>query len=768
MSEPVDFLEMLRPGGPWVLTAIIPDGRTQTTTARTAEKVDAFVSKHNGTRNVYYNVNPTRGALDKKAKKTDIAAIEYLLADLDPADGESPEAAKARYLQQLEKFEPKPTAIVDSGNGIQCAWKLQNRIGLGELITTTDGDGEDVLDFSPEDQATIVDVEGRSAAIMLRLGAKPGTQNIDRILRLPGTTNLPNKKKRDAGRMPCPAKLVSFNGATYPLNAFPPPDAGDEKQGKAGGINIDTLPLSERIKNLIRGIDDPEHPYDSRSERVMAVLVAMVSAGCTNEAMSAVMLDKSLPIGEHVRERSDKIAYLAKQIAKACKLAVDQDVAKLNERYALVLVGDKVAIMNTAATTGIQLMTLGAFEQWYRNRFIVRDGKRRPLAKHWLAHPQRRQYEGLTFSPARSVSGYYNLWRGFAVEPKPGDCSKFLAHLKDNVCRSDEKLYLWVVGWFADIFQHPDRKMGTALAIRGKQGTGKTKVGQVIGSLLGRHYVLVPEPRYVTGRFNSHLVSCLLLHADEGFWAGDRTAEGKLKDLITGLVHFIEYKGREPIRVQNFIRLLVTGNPDWVVPVTLEERRFAVSDIGEDHMRDTEYFAAIDAEMDSGGREALLDHLLQFDLSKVDLRTIPKTTALLDQKVASLNPEQAWWLDTLTRGELPWGCDGQGRCPTGRLFDRYILHASKTGIRRRAIETQIGIFLTKYVPGLNKKKGSYKVFTEADEIIEEPGLVYEFPLLSDCRNAFTKLLQQEMKWVDETGDWKDEPPPNAGDGKKLL
>src|SRR5262245_32596868 len=129
MSEPVEFLEKLRPGGPWVLTAIIPDGATQTVTARTAEKADAFVSKHNGTWNIYYTVNPTRSSVTSKAKKTDIATIEYLLADLDPADGESSEAAKARYLQQLEKFEPKPTAIVDSGNGIQCAWKLQYRVG---------------------------------------------------------------------------------------------------------------------------------------------------------------------------------------------------------------------------------------------------------------------------------------------------------------------------------------------------------------------------------------------------------------------------------------------------------------------------------------------------------------------------------------------------------------------------------------------------------------------------------------------------------------
>ena len=43
-----------------------------------------FVAKHNGQRNLYYAVNPLRGPVTKKAAKTDVAAIEYLFADLDP------------------------------------------------------------------------------------------------------------------------------------------------------------------------------------------------------------------------------------------------------------------------------------------------------------------------------------------------------------------------------------------------------------------------------------------------------------------------------------------------------------------------------------------------------------------------------------------------------------------------------------------------------------------------------------------------------------
>src|SRR5262245_30912311 len=92
IKEAVNFLEALRPGGPWLLTAIVPDGKTTTQTLRNAKKVETFLDKHDGKRNLYYSVNPTRTALSKKAAKTDIAAIEYALADLDPNAGETSEA----------------------------------------------------------------------------------------------------------------------------------------------------------------------------------------------------------------------------------------------------------------------------------------------------------------------------------------------------------------------------------------------------------------------------------------------------------------------------------------------------------------------------------------------------------------------------------------------------------------------------------------------------------------------------------------------------
>lgn len=192
------------------------------------------------------------------------------------------------------------------------------------------------------------------------------------------------------------------------------------------------------------------------------------------------------------------------------------------------------------------------------------------------------------------------------------------------------------------------------------------------------------------------------------------------------------------------MRLFVTGNPDWVVPAAFEERRFATLDVGDEHQQDHAYFAAIDAEMDNGGREALLYHLLQeVDCSTVNLRQIPHTVALVEQKLETATTEQGWWLDILRNGgPLPGDRTGTGEAPATLLFDHYIEHAKKKGVPRRVIETALGMFLTKVVKGLTRSKKNYEVSGPPPyrDLETKRGLVYQFPLLDECRRQFSELL----------------------------
>jgi hypothetical protein len=186
--------------------------------------------------------------MSKKPSKVDIGSIHFVHADLDPEPSETSEAAKQRYLDALAKYERTPTFIIDSGNGIQALWKLNNPV-----------------DLSTYSEAVALDVEDRSEAIMRELGAKAGTQNCDRILRVPGTTNLPNEKKLKEGREKCEATLLwEFNGYTdYDLEDFPKaPSKEDASPHQADDAKADcftdaSLPddLLNRLKQEPPGAD---------------------------------------------------------------------------------------------------------------------------------------------------------------------------------------------------------------------------------------------------------------------------------------------------------------------------------------------------------------------------------------------------------------------------------------------------------------------------------------------------------------------------------
>ena len=763
-GEAIGFLKRLRPGGPWVLTAIIPDGITTTITVLTEQDAAAFIDKYNGKQNLYYSVNPTRRATNKKAAKTNIASIEFGLADCDPDEGETPEAAKARYLAAIKSIAaPSPTFIVDSGNGIQFGWRLDRPIPLPEPIIETDSRGKarDVL--SDEARARVDDVEARYKALMERLGTKAGTQNIDRILRLPGTMNLPNAKKRREDRVACRSSLLDFNNSVHSLASFPPPEPAAKvkspgreakRADRESARGLDELCVSERIKAIIRSGHNPDAEDKTRSGAVWTVMLALAAQGYDDAQFKAIFLDPNVAISAHVLDQRQPEKYLADQIEKAHAQTVDPDVARINEDYALVIIRNRAAIL-LPNESSLTVWCVETFSEWFANHFVRREGKLQPLAGYWRKHPQRRKYRGIEFAPGREAQrGYFNLFRGWPIKPRQGDWGIFRDHLLRNVSGNDPNTFHWVFGWFAQIIQRPEAKLGTSLALRGAMGTGKTIVGDIFGLLLGSHYLLVDSAEYVTGKFNAHMTSLLLLQSDEAIWAGDHAAASRIKGLVTSKRQMVQLKGIDAFEVANHVRLLQTGNDGRIVPAGMDERRFTVLDVGEGNKQDHRFFSKMIAQMENGGYEALMHDALHFNLSSINLHEVLKTDALREQKIASLTPEEKWWLDTLMEGALPWGVDEVGYCPCLRLQAQYQMHARRSAAKPRAIATELGIFLGKYAPGITRRDGSFKVWIERrEEMVLQRGYIYRFPSLADCRTAFDQKMQQPFQWPDGGDDW---------------
>lgn len=351
-------------------------------------------------------------------------------------------------------------------------------------------------------------------------------------------------------------------------------------------------------------------------------------------------------------------------------------------------------------------------------------------------YPQRRQYlGGVTFDPTnRAPADFLNLWRGFTVAPQPDDWSLMKDHIERVICRGVVADNKYVLDWLARLVQQPEQPGEVALVIRStEKGTGKSLFGRYVVRLFGRHGMHITHAPHLTGRFNAHLQDCCVLFADEAFFAGDKVHEGALKGLITEHTLTIEGKYRNAVTVRNRLHVLIASNKDWVIPASVDERRFAVLEALDTRRGDRAYFAALVAQMDNGGLAAMLDELQHRDIVGFEVRDVPLTEALQVQKALSLSSLERWWLAVLERGFLwksrhgaPWFTDWHDFYTTELLMRSYLQWCDETRPYDRKSREQLGAFFTPLYPA-SRPRGEHPMFEidsidrQAVDVITDPG-----------------------------------------------
>lgn len=312
-------------------------------------------------------------------------------------------------------------------------------------------------------------------------------------------------------------------------------------------------------------------------------------------------------------------------------------------------------------TPVLQTMPVYDFKMGYLNRLVnvgtKDDGTARLVTKAeaWLHHPQRLQYEKVLFSPGTDLGpDYLNLWQGFAFKPVKGDCSLYLAHLRDNICQGEKIKYEYLIDWMAYHVRHPGEQGQVAIVVYGQKGVGKNVFAEGFADLWGPHGMVVSSNIRVTGRFNNHLRDKCVLVCDEAFFAGSKSDERILKSLITGHTITVEAKGVDAITAPNLLRLIIISNDPHIIRASKDERRYLVMECGSEKRKNYEYFQAIKDQLKSGGYSALLYHLLEeVDLTDFNVREAPRTKELIKQMRHSQEGAPDVWYECLCAGRVP-------------------------------------------------------------------------------------------------------------------
>lgn len=181
-------------------------------------------------------------------------------------------------------------------------------------------------------------------------------------------------------------------------------------------------------------------------------------------------------------------------------------------------------------------------------------------------------------------------------------------------------------------------------------------MARTFGSLFGKHFAHIANGEQLTGRFNASLATSCAVFLDEALWAGDKKGEGVLKALITEPRLQLEAKFRDPIMVDNRLRIMVASNEDWFVPAGIGDRRWFILDVANTFAGTThrDYWVALHAEIENGGAAAMFYDLLALDLSAFDVRAVPHTAAKAQQQAHSLHGTEAWLYHVFQEGEI--GC----------------------------------------------------------------------------------------------------------------
>ena len=185
------------------------------------------------------------------------------------------------------------------------------------------------------------------------------------------------------------------------------------------------------------------------------------------------------------------------------------------------------------------------------------------------------------------------------------------------------------------------------------------------------------------------------------------------------------------------------------MPANVDQRRFVVIEAGTARMQDSTYFKALREQMEQGGRQALMQFLLDQDLSGVELRRIPRTDALAEQQLLSLDSVGQWLYAALDAGGFEE--QGAGGIAEFRQWPEYLqiteVHAcylfycKRHCYPRPVPSSALGNRLNEVLPSIEKRKIT---------ISKGRKNAYLFTSLEASRDEFVKMNHLTLiRWADD-------------------
>jgi len=249
------------------------------------------------------------------------------------------------------------------------------------------------------------------------------------------------------------------------------------------------------------------------------------------------------------------------------------------------------------------------------------------FVKQWIIDPKIRTYENLVYLPKQEApEGSYNIFTNFECNSVEGNIAVPQSVLK-LISNNEDRVFEYIEKWVAHLIQKPYEKPGTCIIVQGEQGVGKDTYFDFVGKMLGEYFFNTGAAENdVFSRFNGHLKRTLLIKFEEASFMTNKTHADKLKNLITCETQPFEDKGAGIVKLNSFVRVVMTTNAEVPVSIEQSDRRFVLIKASNERIGNLDFWNDVHSELTKQStREAYFHYLLNMDLTDFNPKDRPIT-----------------------------------------------------------------------------------------------------------------------------------------------
>lgn len=264
-----------------------------------------------------------------------------------------------------------------------------------------------------------------------------------------------------------------------------------------------------------------------------------------------------------------------------------------------------------------------------------------PFLSVWLQDETKQTWRNIGFWPSHNPrEGILNTFDGCAyerllhndIEEASEEDMQLLCELSNNVTGGHvDKFY----DLMASILQHPEKRTGVCVVIKGESGVGKDTMLAFNGKLFGKKmYANIKDAgRDVFGQFNGLMKEAVFVHLEEAnsaVFMDPKLAE-MFKSLITSGNLPINQKHREQVDSYTYANFFLSTNRDLAVKIEHDDRRFWMLQARSEHKGDVPYWELVYKTLSKPSvQKSYAKMLLSRDITNFNATACRPETMLLD------------------------------------------------------------------------------------------------------------------------------------------